>query len=180
MGFSRSCNYFDKLFVVKMENILPVGHTLIYDCETGDAYVYSGRLGRPLAVNTVGGYLSTDLPKSDMCDKQRTNVLIHRLIAMTYIPNPLGLPCVDHVDGDRKNNLLSNLQWVTKQQNSHNIRSAKGYHWDKRCQKFMAKIKVDGKTKYLGLFETEADAHAAYCAARLLRNTASGATTVNY
>lgn len=43
---------------------------------------------------------------------------IHRLIAEAFIPNPHGKPCVDHIDGDRKNNGITNLRWVTHQENA--------------------------------------------------------------
>jgi hypothetical protein len=42
---------------------------------------------------------------------------VHRLIAETFIPNPNNLPQVNHIDKDRKNNQVSNLQWVSVQRN---------------------------------------------------------------
>lgn len=42
---------------------------------------------------------------------------LHRLLAEHFIPNPLNLPEVNHIDGNRQNNALSNLEWVTGQQN---------------------------------------------------------------
>ena len=38
---------------------------------------------------------------------------VHRLVALAFIPNPLGLPLVDHIDDDKSNNEVSNLQWTT-------------------------------------------------------------------
>lgn len=43
--------------------------------------------------------------------------LVHRLVAITFIPNPDDLPEVNHIDGDKHNNKASNLEWVTRQQN---------------------------------------------------------------
>lgn len=37
----------------------------------------------------------------------------HRVIAMAFIPNPDGLPCVRHIDADKQNNAVSNLAWGT-------------------------------------------------------------------
>ena len=49
-------------------------------------------------------------------DKQKCE-LVHRLVAIAFLPNPLGLPEVDHIDKDINNNKLSNLRWVDKKTN---------------------------------------------------------------
>lgn len=43
---------------------------------------------------------------------------LHRLIAFKYIVNSENKPCVDHIDGNKKNNKINNLQWVTYSENS--------------------------------------------------------------
>lgn len=45
-------------------------------------------------------------------------MLVHRLVAMAYIPNPLKLPFVNHIDGDPSNNHVKNLEWCTAKQNA--------------------------------------------------------------
>ena len=44
----------------------------------------------------------------------------HKLLALTYIPNPKNLPIADHIDRNKTNNILSNLRWVNKSQNGIN------------------------------------------------------------
>ena len=46
---------------------------------------------------------------------------VHRLIATTYLPNPNDLPQVNHIDGDKTNNSVSNLEWCD---NTHNMQHA--------------------------------------------------------
>ncbi len=46
------------------------------------------------------------------------SVLLHRIIAKAFIPNPDNLPEVNHIDGNKANNAVSNLEWCTAKQNS--------------------------------------------------------------
>ena len=56
-----------------------------------------------------------------MCGLWRNNkakyYLVHRLVAEAFIPNPDNLAEVNHIDGNRQNNHLSNLEWVTRKGN---------------------------------------------------------------
>lgn len=48
---------------------------------------------------------------------KKTQRNLHRVVAEAFIPNPLDLPEVDHIDGNRSNNRADNLQWVSRSQN---------------------------------------------------------------
>lgn len=45
---------------------------------------------------------------------------VHRLVAQAFIPNPDNLPEVDHIDGNKNNNKVSNLRWVSHKKNMEN------------------------------------------------------------
>lgn len=69
-------------------------------------------------------------PKIELLEEEtrtRKLVSIHRLIAKAFIPNPRNKPFVNHIDGDKTNYSLDNLEWVTHRENvDHAIES--GYY----------------------------------------------------
>ena len=62
---------------------------------------------------TVWGYCRVCLIK----DKKGKNKYVHRLVAETFIPNPENKPQVNHIDSNKLNNNVSNLEWVTAKEN---------------------------------------------------------------
>lgn len=74
---------------------------------------------------------------------------------------------VDHIDGNRVNNAFANLRKATSAQNAQN-RVSKGRLIGTTLTKFgwMARIKVDGRSIFLGNFPTNILAHEAYCKAK--------------
>ena len=117
---------------------------------------------KKLAVNSKG-YNRVILSK----DGKTKRFFLHRLLAIAFIPNPQNKPCVDHINGNRQNNALENLRWCTRSENNRNAKNhgqyKKGVSFNKSSQKFVAKIGINGKTRHLGLFESEDEAHARYC-----------------
>lgn len=74
------------------------------------------------------GYMSLRLGK---CNKDKKKLmLVHRLVAEAFIPNPNNLPCVGHIDESHTNNKADNLKWCTHFENNnepqHKARISKG------------------------------------------------------
>lgn len=61
-------------------------------------------------------------------DRVKMSYKIHRIVAQTFIENPDNLPQVNHIDGDKTNNHVENLEWVSNIDNAHHAIS-KGL-WD--------------------------------------------------
>lgn len=92
---------------------------------------------------------------------------IHRLIAEHFIPNPENLLIVDHINGDVRDNRISNLRWVTSTQNNWNRRKSNnktskykgvtrhGKHWSVGATN-------EGKHIYIGSYKNEIEAAKAY------------------
>lgn len=79
----------------------------------------------------------------------------------------LGADVVDHIDSNRLNNSINNLQVVSKRYNSSREKTLKsglptGVVWHKRDKKYMAYIKINGKTKFIGYYKTQEEASAKY------------------
>jgi hypothetical protein len=64
-------------------------------------------------VKHANGYLYVDLWKNNK--KKRFSV--HRLVMQTFIENPLNKPYINHIDCDRQNNCVDNLEWCTAEEN---------------------------------------------------------------
>jgi len=103
--------------------------------------------------------------------KQRRAHRLAFLVMAGYLPTS----DIDHIDGDRRNNAWRNLRLATRAQNLWNMRSKassgfKGVRYHARAKRWVAEIRKGKGPRYIGLFDTPEEAHAAYCAAAQQRD----------
>ena len=129
--------------------------------------------GRKLTVNerilkpmiNITGYFYNKLSNRGVIKTKR----IHQLVAESFLNHiPCGLKLVvNHINFDRTDNRVENLEIVTARENSNlkhltSTSQYTGVSWNKANKKWIAIIFVNGKNKYLGLFTDEYKAHLAY------------------
>jgi hypothetical protein len=96
------------------------------------------------------GYLKVRLCKNS----KYHNFSIHRLVALVYITNPLNKKEVNHIDGNKLNNNISNLEWNTSAENKCNLNDAlfknnktghRGVYYCKIHKTWRANLRKNGK-----------------------------------
>lgn len=117
--------------------------------------------GKVYKFDTINPYCTVYLENGN--DKKLETV--HTLVAKAFIPNPDNKRCVDHIDNDKTNNNVNNLRWGTSAENScnrpipkNNTSGFKGVYYDKRLNKWTAKIGHNNKLINLGFFKTKEEA----------------------
>lgn len=85
-----------------------------------------GNLRRPVggfkrSINGLKQYVQNGYSSIGLTNKEtgvKKTMYVHRVVALSLIPNPENLPCVNHKDGNKLNNSRDNLEWVTYKQNT--------------------------------------------------------------
>ena len=100
-----------------MNEIKPIKRFDDYFVDT-DGNIYSMKSGKLIKlkpyIDTKGKYLMIRLIRNDGV---RKSLLLHRIVAEAFIPNPNNLPEVNHKDKDTKNPKAENLEWCTRKYN---------------------------------------------------------------
>ena len=140
---------------------LTKGYEAIVDAQDGDLVAI------PWHVN-VSGHTAYAVRRSGGKSTQLSRVIMERVIERLLTCDEV----VDHIDRNGLNNRRSNLRLATRQQDLHNSKKPdrgtnrlKGASWSAKARKWRAQITINYQVIYLGYFDTEEKAHAAYCQA---------------
>lgn len=79
--------------------------------------LFFGRTNKPKKLKSLklkNGYLAVGL----INDSGKKTTLIHRIVAETFLENNLNKRCVNHIDGNKENNIVTNLEWNTHLENN--------------------------------------------------------------
>lgn len=101
-----------------------------------------------LSYNVRQGYNTVQLHNKG----DRHSYQIHRLVAEAFIPNPNNYPFINHIDENRKNNNIDNLEWCTQKMNvqhsAYKMRHPKSVCYSKTGEKYIYYRKENNKLYY--------------------------------
>jgi hypothetical protein len=140
---------------------------LTYDSETG-CFTWLTPRGKAKAGSTAGTIVGNGYRHITVFGRQ---LLAHRL-AWLYVHGRWPAAQIDHINGNRDDNRITNLREAIPSQNSHNSKlpvtntsGFKGVSWHVRHRKWIASIRLESKLRYLGSFDNVEDAARAYAEA---------------
>lgn len=119
-----------------------------------------GRVKGPLKILTPNlrksGYVYMNLTVGG----KNISKVLHRLVLLSFV-GPSNLD-VDHINGDKEDNRLCNLRYISARENNLAKNNVKGYHKCTTTGRWKSEIWLQGKRTWLGRFDTEEEALAAY------------------
>ena len=87
-------------------------------------------------------------------NKVKKDLRVHRLVASAFIPNPLNKPEINHIDGNKGNNNVNNLEWATRKENiDHSIKT--GLCDERIKSKRCPVIVFDMDGNFIGRFQSQ-------------------------
>ena len=89
------------------------------------------------------GYLAVHLSY----ENKAKMVMVHRLVAEAFLPNPKNLPVVNHIDGNKTNPNVENLEWVTFSENSKHAYRIGLSNISEKCKQAVSKIAAQNGAK---------------------------------
>jgi hypothetical protein len=128
-----------------------------------DRYFSDGRVNKSIGSNHSRGYLVVGV--------ERKMLFAHRLMYADFHGPIAPWMEIDHIDGNKKNNAIGNLRWVTRRQNMQNQKKAPlhnkssgmlGVSLCKKSNRWYAQIMDNQKHTRIGVFDSKEDAHRAY------------------
>ena len=145
--------YGGKYQVSNLGNVRSVDRTFVNAC--GVMVTRKGSMLKP--IQKRDGYMKVTMHREGKVNTE----LIHRLVAKAFIPNPNNLPQVNHKDGNKRNNDVSNLEWCTALSNMHHAKqhglrnNALKYAKSMRKAVIATNIETGKETFYESIHEAE-------------------------
>lgn len=143
---------------------------LLHYCPETGAFTRLIKTSNRIKIGSVAGYARPGCRLVISVDGKLYHA--HRL-AWFWMTGEWPKDQINHINGVRDDNRWDNLREATRSQNqqnrkvnSNNKSGYMGVSWQRRAGKWVAHIKIAGCNRYLGLFTTPEDAHAAYLAAK--------------
>lgn len=145
---------YEKFYKVSNYGEVKAKRRVVYGIVDGEQQpIYVAKEKLLSLVNHGDGYLYVSLTDEY---GQKKNHYIHRLVADAFIPNPNNLPQVNHLDYDRTNNKVTNLEWccaldnirfsLKNQPKTRRCYSSTGYKWIyKRGSRYRVGMQINGK-----------------------------------
>lgn len=144
---------FEKLYSISSFGRIKSHEKMRYYKLTDSYQVFQEKIIPPKIVSN--GYLGVKLFNNGL----KKQFLIHRLVCAHYLKNGLNMPQVNHIDGNKKNNDITNLEWCTPSQNKlHSL------YILKNCKSTRKVIDINTDKVYTSIMKAKKDLNITYAA----------------